>query len=377
MRQKSILPVIFLGVLLAAARTASSQPASAPAVANGSHSITLDVVVDGKSGPPVSGLQPQDFKLFENKQLQNLVSVEPGGAGVQADPPVEAILLLDAVNLDFTTVAYERKLVTEFLRKNGGQLALPTSLILLTDAGAQMPGPPTRDGNALAAELNDSATGLPTFQKNSGFYSAAERWQISLRSLNTIIAYGARKPGRKLLIWLSTGWPAFSQMTTMNTQANQEKLFGSVVGFSTGLRQARITLYSMDPMGAGETQSIVRQAPESLTQRRGAPRMEAAEAGPGKLYYQSFLKGVEKPKDADYGDLLLGVLATQSGGQVFFGNNDLAGLISKCIADANAYYVLTFNAPAASRANEYRSIEVQVDKPGLTARTRAGYYAQP
>jgi VWFA-related protein len=378
MRKRTILPIILFGLLLAAPIAGLSQAASgAASTGNGSRAIVLDVVVTGKSGAPAEGLQAGDFKLFDNKQPQSLVSVQSAGGNAAASSPVEAILLLDAVNLDFTTVANERKLLSDYLRKNGGQLALPTSLILLTDSGPQMPSQPTQDGNALAAYLNDSATGLPTFQRNSGAYSAEERWQISLRSLNNIVAYESRKPGRKLLIWLSTGWPAFSQATVRNTTQNQEKLFASVAAFSTGLRQARITLYSIDPMGAGQTQIVVQKAPESLTERRGGSHMPAAQAGQGALYYQEFLKGVEKPRDADYGDLLLGVLATQSGGQVFFGNNDLAGLVSKCIDDARAYYVLTFNSPAAAHPGEYHGIEVQVEKPGLKTRTRAGYYAQP
>jgi VWFA-related protein len=377
MRTRAIVAVIF-GLILATPDRAPSQAALANPATPGhsSGTIALDVVVSGKSGAPVDGLEPGDFKLLDNKQLQNLVSVRAAGSNqAETGTPIEAILLLDAVNLDFTTVAYERKLLTDFLRKNGGQLALPTSFILLTDAGAQIQNRPTRDGNALIADLNQATTGLPTFQTNSGAYSAAERWQISLRSLNNIVAYESKKPGRKLLIWLSTGWPAFSQMTVRNTEQNQQKLFGSVVAFSTGLRQAGITLYSIDPSGAGQTQAVLQKAPESLTERRGGQQMAAA--GPGLFYYQDFLKGVEKPKDADYGDLLLGVLATQSGGQVLYGNNDLAGLISKCMADANAFYVLTFNPPPAARGNEYHGIEVRVDKPGLNARTLTGYYAQP
>jgi len=378
MRTRTMFPVLFFGLLFVAPGVASSQAAPAgAATGNGSNAITLDVVVSGKSGAPAVGLQPGDFKLLDNKQLRSLVSVQAAGGGAETDPPVEVILLLDAVNLDFTTVANERKLLADFLHKNGGQLAWPTSLVLLTDSGPQMPGPPTRDGNVIAGYLNDNAIGLPTFQKNTGAYSAEERWRISLRSLTTIVAYGNRKPGRKLLIWLSTGWPAFSQMTVRNTAQNQEKLYDSILSFSTGLRRARMTLYSIDPVGAGQTQIVVQKAPESLTERRGGAHMTTAQAGQGELYYQEFLKAVEKPKDADYGDLLLGVLATQSGGQVFYGNNDLAGLISKCIADTGAYYVLTFNPPAGAHANEYHGIEVQVDKPGLTARTRAGYYAQP
>jgi VWFA-related protein len=373
MSKRTFFQVILLGILLAAPGTASAQAASP----SNSSAITLSVVAAGKSGVPVTDLQPGDFELFDNKQAVNPLSVQSAGSAGEMNPAVEAILLLDGVNLDFTTVANERKQLIGYLRKNGGQLALPTALILLTDSGAQMPALPTRDGNALAAYLKDDETGLPTFARNTGAYSAEARWQVSLRSLNLILSAESKRPGRKLLIWLSTGWPAFSQMTARNTSQNQERLFNSIAAISTGMRRAGVTLYSIDPSGAGQEQVALQKAPESLTERRGGSRMPTLESGTGKLYYQDFLKGVETPKDADYGNLLLGVLATQSGGQVFYGNNDLPGLISKCIADANGSYAITFNPPAAAHANEYHNIEVQVDKPGLTARTRTGYYAQP
>jgi hypothetical protein len=38
---------------------------------------------------------------------------------------------------------------------------------------------------------------------------------------------------------------------------------------------------------------------------------------------------------------------------------------------------LSFDPPHADHADEYHHIEVQVAKPGLTARTRQGYYQQP
>jgi VWFA-related protein len=71
------------------------------------------------------------------------------------------------------------------------------------------------------------------------------------------------------------------------------------------------------------------------------------------------------------------VLATQSGGQVLFGNNDLASLIDRCVRDATSYYVVSYKPPVAGHANEYHALDVQVDRPGLKVHTRTGYYAQP
>jgi hypothetical protein len=52
-------------------------------------------------------------------------------------------------------------------------------------------------------------------------------------------------------------------------------------------------------------------------------------------------------------------------------------LITSCLADAKEYYTLAFEYPPADNANEYHTLDIKVGKPGLTARTRTGYYAQP
>ena len=70
-------------------------------------------------------------------------------------------------------------------------------------------------------------------------------------------------------------------------------------------------------------------------------------------------------------------LAVQSGGRVLNSSNDITAEIAKCTADAEAFYVLSFEAAHADHANEYHAIDVKVDKPGTKARTRTGYYAQP
>jgi hypothetical protein len=55
----------------------------------------------------------------------------------------------------------------------------------------------------------------------------------------------------------------------------------------------------------------------------------------------------------------------------------VAGEIAACVADANAFYVLSFDALPGDGPNEYHALDIKIDKPGLAARTRSGYYAQP
>ena len=312
--------------------------------------VTLDVVVTDRSGAPVTGLKAADFKLLDNKRSQSILSLQAAtGMTAQADPPVELILLVDAVNSAFQTVASERQWLAAYFQENGQTLALPTTLVVLTDKGMKIQEHPTRNGKALLDYLNANATGLRAIRRSEGLEGEMEQEHHSLVGLEFLASQMSKRPGRKLLIWLSPGWYIYSDLVGNWRARAHQAVFANIAAVSTALREARITLYSINPEGVGE----------------------------GKFRYLDYLKGVDAPEHADYGNLFLQVLATQSGGRVFFGNNDLASLIDHCVADARSYYVLTFNAPPAAHANEYHGLEVAIDKPGLTARTRTGFYAQP
>jgi len=317
--------------------------------------ITLDVQVADRSGIAVRGLQKQDFTLLDDKQAKNIVSFHAvdSAAGPTTDPPVEVVLVVDAVNASFQAVNYERNEIKKFLLANGGKLPLPVSLVVFTDAGAKIQDGSSRDGNALASLYDQYETGVRTINRSQGFYGAAERYDLSLKTLTQLIAYQTPRPGRKLMIWFSPGWPLLSGPNVQLTGKEQQSLFGSIVAASTGLRQARITLYSVDPLGLADAATV---------------RIS---------YYEDFLKGVASPSHTLPGDLGLQVLVVQSGGRVFNSSNDLSGEIAHCASDADSFYVLSFDPARADQANEYHSITVKINKSGITARTRTGYYAQP
>ena len=121
--------------------------------------------------------------------------------------------------------------------------------------------------------------------------------------------------------------------------------------FSTQLREAHVTLDAVNSWGADE----------SLLHA---------------LYYEDFLKGVSKPDQAQLGNLALQVLAAQSGGLVL-NSSDVVGNLQKCVDDAGVSYDVSVPAAPTERHDEYHELSVRIDKPGLTTRTRAGYYAQP
>ncbi len=338
------------GALPAQAPPPAERPAALAARTD--RRITLDVVVTDRSGNPVPGLQQQDFTLLDDKQPQTIVSFHAAdGTNKAADPPMQASLLVDAVNTSYQNVSIQRLQLEKFLRHDGGELPLPTCLFNLTDKSANHTEA-TRDGNILADSLNSQASGLRTITRAQGYYGGVESRQISLNALERLAAYEATQPGRKLLIWLGPGWPLLTGPGVELSTRDQDWLFQTVVRLSAALREARITLYNVD-----------------------LPGMNGSLAG--AFYYESFLKGVGSAKKVQNGNLALQVLSVQSGGRVLNSSNEIDKSIAICLADAKAFYTLSFDPPAADRPDEYHNLQVRIGKPGLTARTRTGYYAQP
>ena len=136
------------------------------------------------------------------------------------------------------------------------------------------------------------------------------------------------------------------------TGKQEQQIFSAAVRLSAALRQSRITLYSIDPLGAGGT-------------------------GERSVFYENFTKGLSKSDGAQFGDVGLQVLVEQTGGRAIFGNDPIANSINHEVADLSAYYTLSIDSAPAERPNQYHQIDIKMTPPGLKARTRTGYYAQP
>lgn len=325
------------------------QPPAAQSAAPNDGLIHLDVVVAPKNGAPVKDLQQSNFTITDNKSAQTITSFR---AVTGRETKVEVLLVVDAVNAGPETVSFERQQIDKFFGSESGTLPYPTSLAVVTDKGVQMMGGFSTDGKALSEALGKFNNGLRIINGSSGYYGAEERLKYSLDGLSALMAAEGPRPGRKLMIWLSPGWPLLSGPGTELDAKQQQQIFANVVAINTQLRDGRITMYAINPLGGNE--SLFRAS-----------------------YYEEFLKGVSKPSQVNLGNLGLPVLAVQSGGLAFDYNTDLAGLIQKCTADAAPYYEIAFQPPAGDKRDEYHQLQIKVDQPGLVARTRQGYYLQP
>ena len=340
------------------------------------HHIILNVFVADASGNPVTGLKQEDFTLLENEQPQQIASFK-AVTGSTAFAPPHVLLMLDSVNNSANSIAYARKELERFLGHNQGSLPYPVSIVRLTDSGIHA-GQPSRDGRALISELrmlpNDvhvkmRGQELPPSPTTVGHSldptktmarlnpegpDLNQRFTLSIPALASLAAEQVNVPGRAILVWIGPGWPLLSGPGYLpDTPETQGNFFAHIVVLSTALREAQITLDAVS-----------------------SPKM-LRDAGLGADYYQAFLNGVPSVSQANAANMALPVLAYQSGGHVLEDSNDLAADIDKCVADAGSYYVLGFDSVPANGPDEYRSLQVKVNKPGLTVRTNTAYYAQP
>lgn len=323
---------------------------SAPAPGEQDGRIKVDMVVTNSSGNPVAGLDRNDFTLLDDNRPGKIISFRAiGGAAEQASPPVEVILLIDDVNVDFTTVTREKNEISSFLRSNSGHLAQRIAIFAFTNLGVKIVAQPSTDGNALAAQLDHADIGLRSMGASAGVTGEIELFQLSVQWMTELAKNEAKRHGRKLMIWVGPGWPMLARVSVETSHQGHQELFDRIVELSTAMREARLAVYSI-----------------SLGQ-----------ANMDTFLYQGFLKGVKTPDKANPQALGLKVLAVQSGGRVLGPDNNIAAQIVNCIRDSTAFYTLSFDPPRADRANEYHDLKVQVEKPGLTARTNTGYYNQP
>ena len=331
--------------ILAQSNTALMGPSKQALLMNAEGNIHLDVMVRDTSGYPVTGLQAPDFSLLDEGKPQKIVSFAAfDGLKAKADPPVQMILVIDCVNNGLTELGYIRQGLTKFLRQNDGHLAQPTTIVRFAPSGVDFRSQPSTDGDALAATVDK--IGAATAPKGLDLYS------VSLKALVTVVNEVANQPGRKMLIWLGSGWytpvPGPHVVTAID-ESGRRADYQLMVQLAKGMEEGRISLYGG---------------------YRGAD-----------YYRRDYSKRVRKVSEADPRDLALQVLAAKSGGHgelpVINGDSAVSDVLNHFVSEASTFYSLSFDSPRARKADEFHELKVKVDRRGLKAHTITGYYDEP
>jgi len=330
--------------------------------------VVLDVVVTDKAGQIVRGLTKDDFTILEDGGPQTVRSFEglekhalPPDVKIEStadlakvpDTPV-SILVLDELNTGFGDMSFARDSLTNYLNHQPAVLTQPTTLLVVNNSKFQVLQDYTLDREKLLGVLKKHFPEYPwrLMRSGKGGPGAAERLAMSLGSLEQVAQASSGHPGRKNLIWVGRGFPAIN--TNQSTDREAAVLLQAMQHAFDILRDARITMSSIDPTIASSGTTLI-ETPDDL---------DSAEN--------------ENGTDPLAGDMNFELLAPATGGRVYNSRNDVDAQIGTTIRDGGSYYTLTYTPVNGSDAAQpYRRIQIKMNRPGLTATTRNGYYIQP
>ena len=395
----------------------SAQDASGPIIRAEKKLVLVDVVVTDKKGQYVQGLTVKDFKLWEDKDEQNIetFSTETDPASPLFNRTHYLILFFDNSTMDFAQQAQARAAATSFIDKNmaenrmmavvnfGGALQIAQNFtndaerLKKVVSGVKFSTVPTSSEGVGAAALTKS-------EMNFGARSVLEGLRGLAKNLGSV-------PGRKTLIFLSGGFKLDgelrSELTAVIDVCNKNNvavypidtrgLVAAAPGGPIGENWRRPT--SLPGGGVLVNAAFVQQHPGGggVSGGGGGTRGGTGTTGSGGTRPSGggtttgttgtrptttstnplsqprsivpHLPDVSGPQDVLY------ALAQGTGGFVILNTNDLLGGLDRIAHEQNEYYILGYSPGDDADDGACHELKVKVNQGGLTVRSRTGYCA--
>lgn len=315
--------------------------------------VILDVVVTDKQGNLVKDLKREDFHITEAKEDQAILNFEETGShlpdastsiGSTAEldriaprAPVN-IILLDEFNTRFEDMAFARYSLKKFLAAQSDKLPTPTMLLAVTLKDFTVLRDYTQDKGQLLDALEHHFVAYP-WQAHQ-YAWVAERYGTAFATLMRVAEATEGHPGHKNMIWIGRGFPALNFASApVDTENRVNSYVQQCVNM---LRDARITLYTIDPAGLQVTNTY----------------------GSAAAFNDPF-----------GGNYQFSKLATATGGKALYGRNDVDAEIATTVRDGASFYTLSYHPSNTSMdPQKFRRIRITLTRPDLIATTREGYY---
>jgi VWFA-related protein len=377
--------------------------------------VQLSVVVHNKSGAPVRDLQKADFVVLDEKQPQTiqLFSMEtnlpptvvpaplpPGTYTNRLDsragvPNSVTVVLLDGLNTTISDQAFARRGVVKFLGqvKPEDRVAVYTlgrDLRILhdftNDASSLVRSVQQFNGRSsleLAASSPNAISGFgpqaftneldsinflfgDESQKEAAFYTQ-NRVHETVEAMKDIANHVAGLPGRKNLIWVSGSFPiAFGfDNTQQNIFAEKQSFDSDIADAVRALNNASLAVYPVDARGL-LAPGMLNSTSTSLTSQMS--QTQELSIGQQSISFR------DMPIDSN---LTMEALASGTGGRAFYNTNDIFGSIRQAIDDSEVTYSLGYYPAGIKWDGKYRSVKVEVHRPGVKVQARKGYFALP
>jgi len=364
--------------------------------------VQVPVVVVDKSGQHIRHLTKDQFQVLENGKEQKLATFEevvagdsnplppaPQGtfrnAGIEFHQPhAITVIAIDTVNTPFLDQATARRALAKFVADNlkPGQLVAMAVIgskgMRVVQGLAADPAQLIKTLNRLSGELpamqdvntdvqvalatgSDALPGYNGFHVLSDFVShgevlaaqfAQERAiEVTMRSFLQIAWSLSGIPGRKSLIWATSGFPFYLGSPGMVPGGQLSTLYERAM---EALNEAQIAVYPVDVRG------LVSTSP-------GADSRSAA----GGAAYASNLQGRDWLQTSTIATLQ--EFAEMTGGRAFYNSNDLAEGFRRAVDDSASYYLLGYYLDTKNDKPGWRKLKVKVQEKNAVVRARNGF----
>ena len=409
--------------LAAFSAAAQKKPPESPLLRVQSEMVLIDLVVTDQEGRPVKDLRGEELQVFEDGKKQKVqffdflageedsVAEEEDAYRVAA-PAAEAVLILflDMASLEANVFLRVKESLGEFLSQPGSPetrvmlasyrngLRIHHSLheerAKLAEALAGVEPVPASESTLASFRrfyekmetiFRDSAGDPLSIAASEGkaFATGIERQTEALsKALNVLIRSVRAVPGRKQLLFLSSGYPLrpmsiVRQVIDKRTRGSGQQILSSaykermnaILSASTGgdqraqlrgvidqANRSQVSFYSIDARGLMAA-SVTGQARDWGSVSRLSGDFEAEIRDAVQRAPQAFLTE----------------LATGTGGRTFLNSNDLMPGLAAAQSDARSYYLLAYRPKNKRKLGKFHKIEVKLNRPGASARYRQGY----
>jgi VWFA-related protein len=386
-------PLVRLLLVAGIGSLALAQSAPQPTSPN-SRLVLMDVIVSNDRGP-VRGLTQGDFVLEDKGKKQTItlfqaVEGKPIATG-QALPPTVAsnrmnakgeaqatatAILYDRINAPSAEAqAFVRNQVLRVLAalKDGDHLGfygLGFKLLKVVDFDEDV-APIARAAKALL-QSNTVPDGFSADDK-AVFRNLAEvlspmqsmapqaRVNITYPAFRTIGRHMAGIPGRKNLIWIASYFP----LTYGNSVDRRKNDEAEVNAFRNNLTESGISLYTIDPGGAGAAFNTGQSAPVGPEGALiGAQRNQAGDSS------------VNNTATSMTGNQTMQLLADSTGGRSYRNANDIEPALNEALRLSAATYTIGFVPDEKVLDGRTHEIKITVAKKAETDKAKLSYRKQ-
>jgi VWFA-related protein len=357
--------------------------------------VLVDVQVLDRSGRPVTGLRPEQFRIFEDDKEQSIASfeyfdIEAIESAEAADAPPVMVALGAVADPAVTREAVrDRRLVVLFFDQSSmqpdeqlraaeaarryvreqmtaadlvGVVALGQQLRVLVNftndrdllerALARIsPGAEQH----LAGEVDATPPGEEAVTQDTGAAYTPDETEFNifntdrkLAALQGLAGLLRDIPGKKSILYFAGG-------LTQTGSENRSQLRAAV----DAANRANVSFYTVDTRGLQAT------AP-------AGDASAASAAGTAMFSGQSVFRQSSMRQDSRD---TLATLASDTGGRSFFDLGDFGAAFRSVQEDTSGYYLLGYYSTNPARDGRWRTIRVRVDARGARVRGREGYYA--